>query len=70
MVDDGSKRDRRDRARVATEEEYDVHYFAQANGISEELARTLLELYGNDRSKLEAEVQKMKKYVGALKGCL
>jgi hypothetical protein len=52
MADDKSKRDERDRSRVAGDEDYEVQHFAQEAGISPKQARTLIKRHGNDRAEL------------------
>ena len=62
MADDKSKMDKRDRSRVAAEEDYEVRFFAQEAGISLDQARELIERYGNDREALnEAAARLLKK---------
>jgi len=52
MADDKSKRDKRDRSRVAGGEDYEVRYLAKEAGITPEQARQLIKAYGNDRETL------------------
>ena len=59
MADDKSKRDGRDRSRVAGDEPYEIEYFAQKAGISMQQARDLINKYGNDRETLEREAAKL-----------
>ncbi len=54
MADDKDKTGAQDRDRVAAGEGYEVSYFAQKHGISEEDARALIARIGNDRGKLDA----------------
>ena len=62
MADDKSKMDKRDRSRVAAEEDYEVRFFAQEAGISLDQARELIERHGNDREALnEAAARLLKK---------
>ena len=60
MADDPNKQDYRDRSRVAGEEDYEVQYFAEQNGISLDQARDLIGRFGNDRATLEREARKLK----------
>jgi hypothetical protein len=60
MADDKTVRDHRDRSRVAGDQEYEVRYFAEKNGITVKQARELIERCGNDRERLEREVQELK----------
>ncbi|TIT17707.1 MAG: DUF3606 domain-containing protein [Mesorhizobium sp.] len=52
MADDRSKRDFRDRNRVSADEDYEVQYFAEQNGVSSDQVRQLIKTYGNDRTRL------------------
>ena len=52
MRDDKGKTDRRDRMRVAVDENYEVNYLAKEARITREQARDLIERYGNDREML------------------
>ncbi|MBD8679863.1 DUF3606 domain-containing protein [Sphingomonas sp. CFBP 13720] len=63
MVDDKTKQGQQDRSRVAGGEPYEVAYFAQKHGITQEQARELIARVGNDRAKLDeaAEQQTGKK---------
>jgi len=58
MADDKSKRDYRDRNRVAGDEAYEVQHFAKANGITVEQARELIRKHGNDREELERQINR------------
>jgi hypothetical protein len=60
MADDPNKRDFRDRDRVAGDQEYEVQYFAEANGITTEQVRKLIKRYGNDRATLEFEAKSLR----------
>ncbi|MDW6020646.1 DUF3606 domain-containing protein [Mesorhizobium sp. BAC0120] len=60
MADDKSKQDKRDRDRVAGDEDYEVRYFANSNGISVDQARELIRKHGNDRKTLEREAKSLK----------
>ncbi|RVC59827.1 DUF3606 domain-containing protein [Mesorhizobium sp.] len=57
MTDDKSKRDFRDRNRVAGDEEYEVGYFASKFGLSIPQVRELIARHGNDREALEREAK-------------
>ena len=61
MTDDKSKRGGVDRKRVAAGEGYEVDYFARKHGLSPEEARELIKQIGNDREKLNAAAEKLKK---------
>ncbi|MER8636523.1 DUF3606 domain-containing protein [Mesorhizobium sp. M1365] len=52
MADDKSKRDFRERDRVSTEDDREVEYFAQQNGITADQVRQLIKSFGNDRGRL------------------
>ncbi|HWK68255.1 MAG TPA: DUF3606 domain-containing protein [Rhizobiaceae bacterium] len=58
MADDKTKRDQRDRSRVAQEEDYEVAYFASRHGISQDEARELVKKHGNNREELERAVSR------------
>ena len=55
MPDDTTKRDNRDRSRVAAKQDFEARYFAQEAGISLEQAADLIERFGHDREKLMRE---------------
>ncbi len=57
MADDKSKRDFRDRNRVSADEDYEVQYFADKNGITPAQVRNLIAKHGNDRETLERAVK-------------
>lgn len=61
MADDPNKRDFRDRDRVAADQDYEVRYFAEENGISEEQTRELIAKHGNMREDLEREAKKLRR---------
>ena len=46
MADDPNKQDGRDRSKVAGDQDYEVQYFAKANGVTPDQARELIETYG------------------------
>ncbi|MER8873369.1 DUF3606 domain-containing protein [Mesorhizobium sp. M0814] len=52
MADDRSKRDFRDRNRVSLDEDYEIQYFAEQNGLTPDQVRQLIKTYGNDRARL------------------
>ncbi|MER8725234.1 DUF3606 domain-containing protein [Mesorhizobium sp. M1027] len=52
MADDKSKRDFRERDRVAAEDDREIEYFAQQNGITADQVRQLIKSFGNDRGRL------------------
>ena len=52
MPDDKSKKDNRDRMRVAGSEDYEVDYLVEKAGITHQQARDLIKRYGNDRETL------------------
>jgi hypothetical protein len=60
MADDKSKRDFRDRNRVAAEEDYEVEYFAREAGITPQQVRNLIAKVGNDRAKLTAAAKELR----------
>ena len=59
MPDDKKLR-ARDRARVASEQDYDVRHFAEKHGISIEQAQELMKRLGNSRAALDAAVEMLK----------
>jgi hypothetical protein len=61
MADDKSKRDSRDRSKVAAGEDYEVRYLAERTGISSAEARDLVDRFGNDRELLLHQAQRLKK---------
>ena len=61
MTDDTSKRDRRDRNRVAAKQDFEIRYFAQEAGISLEQATDLVERFGHDRETLLRHASQMLK---------
>jgi len=61
MADDKSKRGSADRGRVAAGEGYEVSYFARKHGITKDSALDLIKKVGNDREKLNAAAEKLKK---------
>ncbi|MEZ2329053.1 DUF3606 domain-containing protein [Mesorhizobium sp. RCC_202] len=61
MPDNKSKRGAADRRQVAGGEGYEVNYFARKHGISKDQAEALIKRVGNDRDKLNAAAEKLKK---------
>jgi hypothetical protein len=59
MADDKTKTGGGDRKRVAEDQGYEVSYFARKHGLSTEEARKIIRRVGNDREKLNAEIEKM-----------
>lgn len=64
MADDKTKQDNRDRKRVASQEDYEVRFFAQDAGISMEQAQDLIDRHGNNREKLMEMAAKLLKRAG------
>lgn len=60
MSDNTNDRGTQDRARVSGEQDYEVRYFAEQNGISIEQAEQLIARHGNSREKLEEAVRQMR----------
>lgn len=60
MADDKSKRDYRDRDRVASDEDYEVEYFAKQHGITPDQVRELIKKHGNSRKTLEAAAKALR----------
>ena len=61
MSDDKTNVGAQDRARVAGGEPYEVSYFAQKHGITSEQAQDLISRVGNDRARLDAEAEQLKR---------
>lgn len=61
MADNRSNRGGRDRGRVAAGQGYELGYFARKHGITRDQARQLIIRIGNDRAKLNAAAEKLKK---------
>jgi len=57
MADDRKKQGARDRAAVASNEPYEVGYFAKKHGITRKEAQALIDRIGNDREMLDAAAQ-------------
>ncbi|MHB2265676.1 DUF3606 domain-containing protein [Aliihoeflea sp. PC F10.4] len=49
MVDDKSDQGAQDRARVSAKQPYEVAYFAQKHGLSQQQARDIIEKHGPSR---------------------
>jgi len=61
MADNKSNRGGRDRGRVAAGQGYELGYFSRKHGISRDEARKLIERVGNDRAKLNAAAERLKR---------
>jgi Protein of unknown function (DUF3606) len=61
MADHKSKRDARDRSKVAGGEDYEVRYLAERTGISTDEARDLVSRFGTDRELLLHQAQHLKR---------
>lgn len=61
VADNKAKRGAADRRQVAAGEGYEVRYFARKHGISRDEAGELIKKVGNDREKLNAAAEKLKK---------
>lgn len=61
MADNKSKRGAADRRQVAGGEGYEVNYFARKHGNSKDQAEALIKRVGNDRDKLNAAAETLKK---------
>jgi hypothetical protein len=61
MADNKANRGGRDRSRVSGSEGYEVSYFARKHGITTQQARDLIKQVGNDREKLNAAAERLKK---------
>lgn len=61
MADNQQKRGGSDRRRVAAGEGYETGYFARKHGISKEEAEKLIKRVGDDREKLNAAAEKLKR---------
>jgi hypothetical protein len=60
MTDDRTKKDKRDRNRVAADEGYEVEYLVEKTGITRSQALGLIQAHGNDRATLMREAKKLK----------
>jgi hypothetical protein len=61
MADDKTKKDKRDRNRVAADEGYEIEYLAETTGITRTQAIALIQKHGNDRTTLVREARKLGK---------
>jgi Protein of unknown function (DUF3606) len=61
MTDDKTKKDERDRSRVAADEGYEIEYLAETTGITRTQAIALIQKHGNDRATLLREARKLGK---------
>jgi hypothetical protein len=61
MADDKTKKDERDRGRVAADEGYEIEYLAETTGITRTQAIALIQKHGNDRATLLREARKLGK---------
>jgi hypothetical protein len=61
MSDDRSKTGAQDRRTVASEEPYEVSYFAKKHGLTNGQINELIKKHGRDRATLDAEAEKLKK---------
>jgi hypothetical protein len=59
VTDDKTKRDFRDRERVAGDEEYEVGYLASKFGLTIPEVRELIKKHGNNREVLEREAERL-----------
>ena len=64
MADNKSKRDFRDRDRVSAEDDYEVRYFAQQNGLSVMQVRELIKKHGNSRIVLKEAARELRERQG------
>lgn len=60
MADDKTKTDKRDRSRVAGDEEYEIGHLASRHGLTLDQARRLIETHGNDRDELDYAAKRLK----------
>ncbi|WP_353718665.1 DUF3606 domain-containing protein [Dyadobacter sp. 676] len=61
MADDKSKRDFRDRNRIAADEEYELDYVAKEHGVSRQDVLDAIKAVGNERSKVEEYLKRQSK---------
>ena len=54
MADDKTQQDGRDRAKISGSEQYEVQYFADKHGISNDKARQIIAASGNSRENADA----------------
>lgn len=60
MSDDKSKKDNRDRSRVAGNENYELAYLQEKLGVSREQIEEAIKAVGNNREQVEAYLSKSK----------
>ena len=60
MSDNKSKVGEQDRSRVSASEPYEVEYFAQKHGISQQQAREIIEKHGPDREACDAAASRQR----------
>ncbi|MDM8175863.1 MULTISPECIES: DUF3606 domain-containing protein [Olivibacter] len=58
MADDKSKRDGRDRSRVAGDERYEIDYLVKELGVSRADVEDAIKAVGNDREKIIKHLKK------------
>nr|WP_295932973.1 DUF3606 domain-containing protein [uncultured Dyadobacter sp.] len=61
MADDKSKKDFRDRNKIAADEEYELDYVAKQSGVSRQDVLDAIKAVGNDRSKVEQYLNRQSK---------
>ena len=59
MADDKTKKDSRDRSRVAAHEGYEIEYLAETTGITRSQALDLIKKHGMDRITLVREARRL-----------
>jgi len=59
MTDDKTKVGEPDRSRVSADQDYEVQYFAEKNGLSPQQVRDLIARFGNSREKLEKAAKEL-----------
>ncbi len=58
MSDDRTKRGPQDRSRINLDEDYEVRYWTEALGVSEERLRSLVQQHGNSADKIRQALGK------------
>jgi len=61
MADSKTKRGAADRRTVSASQGYELRYFAHKHGITADQARELIKKVGNNREKLNAAAEKLKR---------
>lgn len=61
MADDKSKRDFRDRNRIAADEDYELDYVAKEHNVSRQDVLDAIKAVGNERSKVEQYLKRQSK---------